>query len=406
METALLNKKKLTANQTETMKTYVVCIDGTWNSPNQKDKDPVEDKEQATETNVLRIYRFLTGINGAVGKLEYGTILPLQTSAAGDDDVGEAIYLDGVGSTGTKLQQLFDGATGTGTSERILDAYQFLAERHMPGDQIFIFGFSRGAFAARSLAGFLQYVGLPLQPRMVKDDEMQAAYGTYRNRGSATKGTSLGRDAAADFLGVWDTVGALAFGVINDFHLLSPANVGQVAHALALDERRQQFQPTYWTAGGNTIVEEVWFAGVHTNVGGGYCEEGLSNIALAWIVSKAVEAKLPVQDAYIEGWTAENAGGEQRDSYAEFQQQLGLVGRLAMLFHIGAIHRTILDGQKIHATVFDRIAAFQGKAPAYLPAANLYGGTPFPGTAAGLEAKRIVETPDYLTSMMATVNHS
>src|ERR1039457_5522310 len=121
--------------QTKTMKTYVVCIDGTWNNPNQTDKDPVEEKEKATETNVLRVYRFLTGIKDAVGALEYGTILPLQVSPAGNDAVGEAVYLNGVGSAGTKLKQLFDGATGTGTSERILDAYRFLAARQVAGDR-------------------------------------------------------------------------------------------------------------------------------------------------------------------------------------------------------------------------------------------------------------------------------
>jgi hypothetical protein len=86
------------------MKTYIVCIDGTWNNPNQTDKDPVEGKEMSTETNVLKIYRFLTGIKQGDGSLDYGTILPVQVSQAGNDDAGEAIYLNGVGSTGTKLE--------------------------------------------------------------------------------------------------------------------------------------------------------------------------------------------------------------------------------------------------------------------------------------------------------------
>jgi uncharacterized protein (DUF2235 family) len=387
------------------MKTYVVCIDGTWNNPNQTDKDPVEDKEKATETNVLRVYRFLTGLKSAVGVLEYGTIRPLQVSPAGNDAVGEAVYLNGVGSAGTKLKQLFEGATGTGTSERILDAYRFLATRHVAGDKIFIFGFSRGAFAARSLAGFLQYVGLPVQPRILRDDEMTAAYNSYRNRGASIKGKSVGRDVTVDFLGVWDTVGALAFREINDFHLISPGNVTQVAHALALDERRAQFAPSYWTAtGATTIVDEVWFSGVHTNVGGGYYEEGLSNIALAWMVSKAVLAQLPSQPDYIEGWTAENVSGEQRDSYEEFQQQLGLVGRLAEFFHMNEIHRTILAGQKIHESVLERMGAFKDKSPLYLPAAELVGGAPFPNVPEAWPPEQIVQTPDYLKAAMTPVN--
>jgi uncharacterized protein (DUF2235 family) len=389
------------------MKIYVVCIDGTWNNPNQTDKDPIDEREESTETNVLRVYRFLTGLKSVVGSLEYGTIRPLQVSPEGNDAVGEAVYLNGVGSAGTRLKQLFEGATGTGTSERILDAYRFLSTRHLTGDKIFIFGFSRGAFAARSLAGFLQYVGLPTQTRILRDDEMTAAYNSYRNRGSITKGTSVGRDVMVDFLGVWDTVGALAFREINNFHLISPGNVKQVAHALALDERRQQFVPSYWTSTGpNTIVDEVWFSGVHTNVGGGYCEEGLSNIALAWMVSKAVAAQLPSQQAYIEGWTAENVSGEERDSYVEFQAQLGLVGRLAEFFHINEIRRTVLPGQKIHESVFERIKAFEGKAPLYLPAAQLGAGTSFPNILGAWKPEQIIETPEYLKAEMKSVDRS
>ncbi|QPI53504.1 DUF2235 domain-containing protein [Massilia antarctica] len=85
---------------------------------------------------------------------------------------GSALYLNGVGSRGTKFADTFDGATGTGTSERIRDAYRFLAERYEAGDRIFGFGFSRGAFALRSLVGFIEAVGLPQLPSLIKDDEL------------------------------------------------------------------------------------------------------------------------------------------------------------------------------------------------------------------------------------------
>ncbi|HET6273972.1 MAG TPA: DUF2235 domain-containing protein [Bacteroidota bacterium] len=290
------------------MRTYVVCMDGTWNHPGQRDIDPIEESERVSETNVLRIYRFLTGIlhTGNV-PVHYGMVRPLCASFSASDSLGEVLYLNGVGSSGTVVNKAWAGATGTGTSERIMDAYRFLAERHVSGDRIFAFGFSRGAFAARSLAGFLQYIGLPKVPRVLGEEELEDYFRLYRERGAATYGPSLGRNAQVDFLGLWDTVGALAFGgILSSFHLISPENVNHVAHALALDERRGAFKPEYWeSTGRGQGVDEVWFPGVHTNVGGGYAEEGLSNIALAWVVSKAVEAGLPTKKEYIQGWYAE-----------------------------------------------------------------------------------------------------
>ena len=207
------------------MRTYVVCIDGTWNHPGQTDRDMIDPtKEDVTETNVLQMYGFLTGVDDP----EYGTIAPFRASAADapDADNGEVIYLNGVGSAGTVANKAYEGSTGTGTSERIRDAFRFLCARHRVGDRIFIFGFSRGAYAARSLAGFLQFVGLPKLPRVMQEEDINAAFVSYRLRGDATKGKSFGRDATVDFLGVWDTVGALAFGdSFNDFHLISPTNV-------------------------------------------------------------------------------------------------------------------------------------------------------------------------------------
>lgn len=150
----------------------------------------------------------------------------------------------------------------------------------------------------------------------------------------------------------------------------------------------------------------MWFSGVHTNVGGGYCEDGLSNISLAWLVSKAVEAKLPAGESYIRGWTQENAKGQLRDSYSEFQNQLGLVGRLADFFHINKIQRAILDTQRIHTTVFDRIAAFKNLNPSYRPAAKLQNGGSLPDDPKTLDQQRIVETPNYLASVLPPVNHA
>jgi len=381
------------------MRTYVVCIDGTWNHPGQTDKDMIDPtKEDVTETNVLQMYAFLTGVDDP----EYGTIAPFRASPrdAPDADNGEVIYLNGVGSAGTVANKVYEGSTGTGTSERIRDAYRFICARHRQGDRIFIFGFSRGAYAARSLAGFLQFVGLPKLPRVLQEEDINAAFVSYRLRGGATKGKSFGRDATVDFLGVWDTVGALAFGdSFNDFHLISPTNVSRVAHALALDEQRKAFQPEYWGSTGNgATIEEVWFAGVHTNVGGGYIEYGLSDITLWWMISKAVAGGLPNEPDYANVWKAQNVEDIVRDSYTEFLSTLSFVGKVSEIFHLGKINRTILSGQKIHATVFDRINRLAAETPprSYLPAAHLVDGSPFPASAVALGTDRIETSPDTL----------
>ena len=177
------------------MKTLVVCIDGTWNHPGQKDVDPVEKFGQVSETNVLRVYRFLTGIQHASSvQITHGLVRPLTTSSATTENLGEAIYLSGVGSAGTYVAKAWEGATGTGTSERILEAYQFLAERFEEHDRIFGFGFSRGAFAVRSLAGFLEVAGLPAPRRTLNEVELDDLYRTYRKRLTEPPGTPQGRN--------------------------------------------------------------------------------------------------------------------------------------------------------------------------------------------------------------------
>jgi len=395
------------------VKTYVVCIDGTWNHPGQKDTDPIEEIEQRTETNVLRIFRFLTGIvvGGATPSLQHRTSLPLDATIPGGvhERSGEVLYLSGIGAVGTFVTRSWEGATGTGISERILDAYRFLAERHQPGDRIFGFGFSRGAFAVRSLAGFLQRVGLPSSPQFDEAD-VQEAYRLYRSgrAGSSHPGPKRGyRPASVDFLGLWDTVGSLAFrGSLNSFHLISPTNVRQVAHALALDEERSAFTPEYWDASGTQVVDEVWFSGVHSNVGGGYVNQELANISLAWMVWKAWRAGIPTGKDYIQGWYGENTFGRARASYDEFLREWSVFGALARQFSGGRVRRTIRPDQSMHASVFDRLEEgpsdyttdTQGRPSdwrRYEPIANLAGGHPFP-TRRSAFSGQVVDTPDYL----------
>jgi uncharacterized protein (DUF2235 family) len=233
-------------------KTLVICIDGTWNSPGQTDQDPITHEEASTKTNVARTWEALTQQTLPTTR-SYGVIgkLALQD--------GEAIYLNGVGSSGSKFEQNFEGSTGEGTAMRIRDAYRFIAERWEAGDNIYAFGFSRGAFAVRSALGFLNYVGLPTQRSLLTEEDLKQLFNCYRTKGAAPEWTR--KDIPVHFLGVWDTVGALAFGeTFNHFHQLNPPNVRCCRQALALDEIRRQFLPEYWTQKTIAITVRPGFA--------------------------------------------------------------------------------------------------------------------------------------------------
>ncbi len=399
------------------MKTYVVCIDGTWNHPSQMDKDPrTQDVESVTETNVLRVFRYLAGhLHANTFDLQRTMIAPLNPRFSEDTvDLGTVLYLSGIGTNRGFLQRQYEGATGSGTWDRILSAYGFLAERCQPDDQIFGFGFSRGAFAVRSLAGLIYRVGLPQVPHSYNQLELDAISRAYRQGGGSTSGLSNHRAADIQFLGLWDTVGAMAFdrAVGRSQHEISPPNVQHVAHALALDEERGDFTPEFWQPSGNKkLVNEVWFAGAHSNIGGGYQDPELSNIALAWVFSQAIEAELPKYPNYVQGWYAENTYGFRRNSYEEFLKNVRVIGNLMK----GSPRpRVIRDDQAIHASVFDRVDMVkvsdyvtgpprkQQDLERYAPAASMANGQRFP-TARKLFKGRIVETPDYLSGQPAKV---
>ena len=152
-------------------KTWIVCIDGTWNQPGQKDRDPVTATETAAPSNIVRTWEALANTPLATD-FYYGSIAPIKPKILFTGVEGEVIYLAGIGTSGTVETHILEGATGTGTSERIRDAYRFLAERYHQGDRIYGFGFSRGAFAIRSLAGFIDLAGMPKQPRALKEEEL------------------------------------------------------------------------------------------------------------------------------------------------------------------------------------------------------------------------------------------
>jgi hypothetical protein len=388
------------------MSTYVVCIDGTWNGPGDPQTDPIDPAiEAGQETNVYHLFRYLTDEWHPWPQPDRVMERDLRVNRQ-QPTPGRVLYLAGVGTSGSWLPDEFAGAIGYGTMGRILAGYRFLAEHYRDRDRIFGFGFSRGAYAVRSLAGLLHHVGLPRAPRLLTDAEIDDVEWRYRNRLPAPQDF---RPVGVEFLGLWDTVAAL---LDTSFHDASPPNVRGVAHALALDEQRQWFEPTYWTSAGQaTKVEEVWFAGAHANIGGGYENAQLSNIALSWMISRAVQmADLPAaSDDYIPHWYNENTFALATDSYREFlvpeREFLAPLGRLSHLIKGAPRQREILPTHGVHMSVFDRIERVKDSLyvttdvrpdqwPAYRPAA-LVNGRPVPDLRTQFTGP-IAETHGYL----------
>jgi uncharacterized protein (DUF2235 family) len=228
------------------------------------------------------------------------------------------MYDDGVGSDGNPLWKLLGGAFGTGLFQKIKDGYTKIAHVYEEGDSLFLFGFSRGAYTARCLAGMIAACGLPTQN--FSDDLVETAFQAYRQRDKRqalldTLKDNHMFDARITMIGVWDTVGSL--GIPSVFGNVDPLLYGfldtglhpdvlSAYHGLAIDEKRAQFPPTLWTSDptdGQTI-EQIWFSGVHGDVGGGEPDDtpgttALSDITLGWIMSKASALGLQIDPGVL-----------------------------------------------------------------------------------------------------------
>ncbi|MHC0431928.1 DUF2235 domain-containing protein [Streptomyces sp. O3] len=251
-------------------KHLIVCCDGTWNHADQRSR-----------TNVSKI------------------ALSLRSRAAGCEQ--RVYYHRGVGNR--RWTRLRGGAFGMGLSRHVLDAYRFLVDAYEPGDKLYLFGFSRGAYTARSLAGMVRNCGILRQEH---SDMVKKAWALYRDRKEKPSGCAavLFRRAYAHetdvhFIGVWDTVGALGIPGPRllrrrwEFHDTKlSGKVRGAFHALAIDEQRGFFEPTLWCpqpgdAEKGQEVRQVWFAGVHTDVGGGSPKPCLSDVTLLWMAHQA-----------------------------------------------------------------------------------------------------------------------
>jgi hypothetical protein len=211
------------------------------------------------------------------------------------------------------------GRVWLGLSRDVRDVYRVLVQDFEPGDELFFFGFSRGAFTARSAVGFIRNCGILRREHIDRVDE---AYALYRSRSSHThprsveaqlfrRSYSYSPETRIRFIGVWDTVGALGIplsglrlvNLLNrrwQFHDTDLSAIVDAAfQALAIDEKRGPFQPTMWAQPTNASrqqLEQVWFAGVHSDVGGGYPDPALAEIALLWMVDRARRCGLAFED--------------------------------------------------------------------------------------------------------------
>jgi uncharacterized protein (DUF2235 family) len=327
-------------------KRVIVCCDGTWN-----------DADSAAEfTNVVRIARAIKPIDG-------------RASPATPQIV---YYHSGVG-TSDALDRVMGGAIGLGLSRNVRDAYAFLAANYCEGDEIFLFGFSRGAYTARSVAGMIGWAGLIHKGDM---DDFALLWEGYRLRahpGQLDVRTYFPNRYAIvpiKCVGVWDTVGALGIpGHLGDmftqFYQFQDTNLGphieNAFHALALDEHREDFVPTLWSklpnAPANQRLEQVWFSGAHSNVGGGYAEHGLSDVALAWMADR-IEQFLELDHAYLstrqdqrDGWGL----GKIYDSAAGFFALRRQVNRPVLTSDTG--------NERIHESAAVRLKASSANGP-------------------------------------------
>ena len=274
------------------MKNIVLGIDGTWNRPGQMDSGWI------APTNVIKALR----------------------SASGESKDGTpqlVIYEPGIGAYSRSWLQ---GATGLGIGPMILRTYEALSRYYEPGDNIYIFGFSRGACAVRSLTNLIALCGI-VDGHRADDLSMlvRQVYRMYRFRKfSFLPRIEDFRDRHCHdlreihFIGVWDTVAALGIPIIGLNRLTRPLYrfhtfamnpcIKNAFHAIAIDEKRRNFQPIFWEEDDCTpgqVVEQTWFPGSHGNVGGGFKDTGLSDCALLWMLAKAALVGLGVDEEYV-----------------------------------------------------------------------------------------------------------
>ena len=324
-----------------------------------------------------------------------------------------SFYDDGIGTEDFKLWKILGGAFGWGLSRNIRQLYEFIVKNYAPGDDIYLFGFSRGAFTVRSLAGLITKCGILDRQKMANGKPkygsssdvkkgVKEAYKAYR-RDHWRKSNILVRflrrfgigrniQAAATFrrenslpdskikcIGVWDTVDAIGvpfdglrwvldkiFCIRFHSHDLSK-DVEFGFHAMSIDDERHTFHPVLWNEhqGEHSGIEQVWFPGVHSNVGGGYPKQGMAHVSLYWMMAKATEHGLRFYEGAMDKTrSGANVHDKLYDSRAGFAsyyryrpRQIEILGK-----------KNCKGPARIHVSAFERILqSTQNYAPGNLP---------------------------------------
>jgi uncharacterized protein (DUF2235 family) len=356
-------------NSNKIKKRICLFVDGTWNTVDNN-------------TNVWRMHSLCAPVDkDGIKQVSY--------------------YTKGVGtSVGAKLS---GGVFGYGINEIIIDAYEWLIPIYADGDEIFIFGFSRGAYAARSLAGLIATSGIIQPGSPIGVGELYERYKSGKARtlyqlDDAQKAGTLGEStilerwllkysyrAPIHMVGVWDTVGALV-GPYSFLETGLRQPLKNAYHALAIDEHRKTFRPTLYTQNFHSdrapdkqpklrdisSVEQRWFVGAHANVGGGYNSDLLAQIPLKWLKRKAESHGLEFSSQLDD--QDESCNAAINDSFKEMFYGLYYYFTFGTAFYreIGAA--PIIDGAKttrtvnetIDKSVFDRVRQCGDYRPANL----------------------------------------
>lgn len=331
------------------MANIVICADGTWNRPE-------EDIQKDIPTNVLKLARAIEPNTGGVNQ--------------------HVFYDWGLGSY---HNHLIAGATGVGIHKNIQDGYRYIVQNYAPGDRLFLFGFSRGAYTVRALSGLINNCGILKRP----DAPLIAqAWKIYKS--PANKNRPKGSDARqfrethshpsrrVHFVGVWDTVGALGipFSIMGLFSNHDEfydqkmgSNIATARHALAIDEQREDFKPTIWLPRPGVDLKQVWFAGAHSDIGGKYPPDkgtGIraSDMPLEWMLREARDAGLGIEP-YLWGALTDGERGKLHPSRTRLY-------RLSSPYH----RPLVVEGKPttIHPSVKARYEADSGYRPPRLKA--------------------------------------
>ncbi len=353
----------------------VICCDGTGNQFGEEN------------SNVVKLYSFLLKD-------------PFRQVAYYDPGVGTMSDSRLVTPLSKKVSGLFGLAFGYGFAQNIHDAYSFLMNHYQEGDQVYIFGFSRGAYTARGLAGMLYACGL-LEPG--HQNLFPYAYSLYLKSGPEKAKevirkfkATYARECKPWVLGLWDTVTSLGWAYKRSTlpHTTNNPDPAIVRHAIALDEKRTYYRQNRWgenpppPVSGAPVplqnVKQVWFVGAHSDVGGSYpeAESGLSKLALEWMGDEAQDAGLLVDRARYEEivyGTGQNGSGVGPNPLGILHKSLkGAWWILEFLpknytldrhriYLPGGRRRRIRGGETLHWSVLERIQHDPTYQPKNLP---------------------------------------